>query len=163
MLRKSSAVIRLRSTVRCLSSLFPTNLCHSVVPLTKHADALNHRLRCLTLPKHPSSTSPFPLLSPSPLFFLQWKSAGVCTRDLCALMRFQYWTNNKNLWTSSFWSPLALMDNVTPFFTAASNRICSWPLALAECIQGGFCVLGNLSRVEKGRGMSWYQGEGILR
>lgn len=49
------------------------------------------------------------------------------------------------------------MAKVTPFFTGASNRICSWPLALAECIQGGFCV----SRKEKRRGMSSYQGVAI--
>lgn len=49
------------------------------------------------------------------------------------------------------------MANVTPFYTGASNRICSWPLALAECIQGGFCV----RRQEKWGGMSCYQGVGI--
>lgn len=36
-----------------------------------------------------------------------------------------------------------------PLFTGASNRICSWPLALSLCIQGGFCVLGNLGRKGK--------------
>ena len=36
--------------------------------------------------------------------------------DLCAIMRFQYWTNSKNLWTPYFWRPAAVMVNVfSPF------------------------------------------------
>lgn len=41
------------------------------------------------------------------------------------------------------------MAKVMPFFTEASNRICSWPLALAECIQGGILYFGK----------SWQKGE----
>lgn len=36
------------------------------------------------------------------------------------------------------------MANVTPFFTRASNRICSWPLALAECITRGILCFGKI-------------------
>lgn len=56
-------------------------------------------------------------------------SQSLCTGDLCALMRSQYRTNNKTLWTSQFERLKALKANVTHVFTEASNLICSWPLA----------------------------------
>lgn len=40
------------------------------------------------------------------------------------------------------------MASVSPFLTRASNRICSWPPALAECIQEGLCVLAESRKEE---------------